>query len=143
LFTGYENTADGTSVHDECKHRQYVCTQTVRVFTDWMFTTTEYISLREMKQGQCICPLSWSVPCNFTGDGKGNESGWASWANFTLMMECIRQKAAVAILCTLCPKRRIFHACVYLRPLSSCFQLLICLQNVKRIYTVSFNELYK
>ncbi len=23
----------------------------------------------EMKQGQFICPLSWSVHCNFTGDG--------------------------------------------------------------------------
>jgi hypothetical protein len=25
--------------------------------------------LVEMKQGQCICPLSWSVHRNFTGDG--------------------------------------------------------------------------
>jgi hypothetical protein len=39
--------------------------------------TTEYISLQEMKQGQCICPLSWSVHCNFTGDGKCNKRGWA------------------------------------------------------------------
>jgi hypothetical protein len=31
--------------------------------------------LVEMKQGQCICPLSWSVHCNFTGDGKCNERG--------------------------------------------------------------------
>ncbi len=23
-----------------------------------------------MKQGQCVCPLSWCVHCNFTGDGK-------------------------------------------------------------------------
>ncbi len=40
--------------------------------------TTEYIFLLEMKQGQCtrICPLSWSVHCNFTGDGKCNERGW-------------------------------------------------------------------
>jgi hypothetical protein len=29
--------------------------------------------LVEMKQVQCICPLSWSVQCNFTG----NERGWA------------------------------------------------------------------
>ncbi len=33
--------------------------------------------LVEMKQGQCICPLSWSVHCNFTGDGNSNERGWA------------------------------------------------------------------
>jgi hypothetical protein len=38
---------------------------------------TEYIFLLEMKQGQCICPLSWSVHCNFTGDGKCKERGWA------------------------------------------------------------------
>ncbi len=63
--------------------------------------------LVEMKQGQCICPLSWSVHCNFTGEGKCNERGWAcsphphqpgqilpSWLN-------VRQKAAVATLCTL------------------------------------------
>jgi hypothetical protein len=30
---------------------------------------TEYIFLLEMKQGWCICLLSWSVHCNFTGDG--------------------------------------------------------------------------
>jgi hypothetical protein len=39
--------------------------------------TTEYISLQEMKQGQCICPLSWSVHCNFIGDGKCNKRGRA------------------------------------------------------------------
>ncbi len=68
---------------------------------------TEYISIQEMKQGQCICPLSWSVHCNFTGDGKCNERGWActphphqpslilpSWLN-------VRQKAEVTTLCTL------------------------------------------
>ncbi len=68
---------------------------------------TEYISLREMKQGQCICPLSWSVHCNFTGDGNCNKRGWAcnphphqpslilpSWLN-------VRQKADVNTLCTL------------------------------------------
>ncbi len=59
-----------------------------------------------MKQGQCICPLSWSVHCNFTGDGKCNKKGWActpyphqprqilpSWLN-------VRQKADVTTLCT-------------------------------------------
>jgi hypothetical protein len=56
-----------------------------------------------------VCPLSWSGHCNFTGDGKCNERGRActphphqpglilpSWLN-------VRQKAAVATLCTLCP----------------------------------------
>jgi hypothetical protein len=33
--------------------------------------------LVEMKQGQCICPLSWSVHCNFTGEGNCSERGWA------------------------------------------------------------------
>jgi hypothetical protein len=57
-----------------------------------------------MKQGLCICPLNWSEHCNFTGDGKYSERGWActphfhqpgiilpSWWN-------VRQKAAVATL---------------------------------------------
>ncbi len=60
-----------------------------------------------MKQGQCICPLSSSVHCNFTGDDKCNKTGWActphphqarlilpSWLN-------VRQKADVTSLCTL------------------------------------------
>jgi hypothetical protein len=51
-----------------------------------------------------ICPLSWSVHCNFTADGKCNERGWSctphphqpgliltSWWN-------VRQKAAVTTL---------------------------------------------
>ncbi len=63
--------------------------------------------LVELKQGQCICPLNWSVHCNFTDEGKCNKRGWActphphqpgpilpSWLN-------VRQKAAVATLCTL------------------------------------------
>jgi hypothetical protein len=59
---------------------------------------TEYISLQEMKQGQCICPicpLSWSVHCNFTGDDKCNKKGVGvnpppspAQSNFTLMTEC-------------------------------------------------------
>ncbi len=56
--------------------------------------TTEYIFLLEMKQGQCICQLSWSVHCNFTGDGKCSKGVGVhpppspAWANFTLMIEC-------------------------------------------------------
>ncbi len=48
----------------------------------------------EMKQGQCVCPLSWSVHCNFTGDGKCKERGCVhpppspARANFTLITEC-------------------------------------------------------
>jgi hypothetical protein len=30
---------------------------------------TEYMGI-EMKQGECICPLSWSIHCNFICDGK-------------------------------------------------------------------------
>jgi hypothetical protein len=51
--------------------------------------------LVKMKQGQCICPLSWSVQCNFTGDGNSSERGWGrapppspDRANFTLITEC-------------------------------------------------------
>ncbi len=44
-----------------------------------------------MKQGKCIWPLSWSVHCNFNGDGKGGgcpPPPSPAWANFTLMIEC-------------------------------------------------------
>jgi hypothetical protein len=63
--------------------------------------------LVEMKQGQCIWPLSWSVHCNFTGDGKCNERGWACTPHpyqpgLILPSSLnVRQKAAVATLCTL------------------------------------------
>ncbi len=53
--------------------------------------TTEYIFLLE----KYVCPLSWSVHCNFIGDGKCKEKGVgvhpppsSAWSNFTLMMEC-------------------------------------------------------
>ncbi len=68
---------------------------------------TEYISLQEMKQGQCICPLSWSVHCN-TGDGKCNKRGGRACTPHPPQLGPIlpsslnvRQKAAVATLCTL------------------------------------------
>jgi hypothetical protein len=63
--------------------------------------------LVEMKQGQCICPLSWSVHCNFTGEDKCNERGWACTPHphqpgLILPSSLnIRQKAAVSTLCTL------------------------------------------
>jgi hypothetical protein len=59
------------------------------------------VLLPEMKQDKCVCPLSWSVHCNFTGDGKCNERGWActpppspAWANFTLMIECTPESSS-------------------------------------------------
>jgi hypothetical protein len=33
--------------------------------------------LIEMKQGECICPHSWSVNCNFVRDGNYIDRGWA------------------------------------------------------------------
>ncbi len=73
------------------------CTHRVHIFTR---DETGLVCLPQ-------CPLSWSVHCNFTGDGKCNERGLActphphqpglilpSWWN-------VRQKAAVATLCTL------------------------------------------
>jgi hypothetical protein len=60
-----------------------------------------------LKQVQCICPLSWSVHCNFTGEGKCNERGWACTPHphqpgLILPSSLnVRQKAAVATLCTL------------------------------------------
>ncbi len=66
--------------------------------------TTEYIFLLEMKQGQCICPLSWSVHCNFTGDSKCNDREVgvhpppsSAWANFTLMMECTPESTVTTL----------------------------------------------
>jgi hypothetical protein len=45
--------------------------------------------------GSVCLPPQLERNCNFTGDGKCNERGWActpphspAWANFTLMMEC-------------------------------------------------------
>ncbi len=63
--------------------------------------------LVEMKQGQCICPLSWSVHSNFSGEGKCNERGWACTPHPHQPGQIlpsslnVRQKAAVATLCTL------------------------------------------
>ncbi len=64
--------------------------------------------LVEMKQGQCICPLSWSVHSNFSGEGKCNERGWACTPHphqpGQILPSSLNvcQKAAVATLCTLC-----------------------------------------
>jgi hypothetical protein len=60
--------------------------------------------LVEMKQGQCICPLSWSVHCNFTGKGKCNEACTPHPHQPGLILPSslkVRQKAAVATLCAL------------------------------------------
>jgi hypothetical protein len=60
---------------DELVHE---CTQIdiMEISTDGSHHRVHIFAI-EMKQGQCICPLSWSVHCNFTGDGKCNERGWA------------------------------------------------------------------
>jgi hypothetical protein len=57
-----------------------------------------------------VClPLSWSVHCNFTGEGKCNERGWACTPHPHQPGQIlpssldVRQKAAVAtVLCVLC-----------------------------------------
>ncbi len=65
--------------------------------------------LVEMKQGQCICPLSWSVHCNFTGEGKCNERGWACTPTLTSQdwfyphhwMYARKQRLQLCVLCEL------------------------------------------
>jgi hypothetical protein len=86
-------------------------------------TTTEYIRiLVEMKQGQCICPLSWSVNCNFTGEGKCNERGWACTPHphqpgLILPSSLnVRHKAAVATLCTLCAQHTESYSALHICP---------------------------
>ncbi len=60
-----------------------------------------------MKQGYCVCPLSWSVHCNFTSDGKCNKRGWACTPHpqqpgpISPSSLNVRQKAVIATLCTL------------------------------------------
>ncbi len=57
--------------------------------------------------GLVCLPLSWGVHCNFTGDGKCKERGWACTPHPhqpRLILPSslnVRQKAAVATLCTL------------------------------------------
>ncbi len=55
----------------------FVCFEDTLLAWLYVVCNTEYIFLPEMKQGKCIWPLSWSVHCNFTGDGKCGERGWA------------------------------------------------------------------
>ncbi len=77
--------------------------------------------LVETKQGQCICPLRWSVHCNFSGEGKCNERGWACTPHphqpgriLPSSQLNVRQKAEVATLCTLW-KHRQLDSCDLLR----------------------------
>ncbi len=94
----------------------------------------------EMKQGLCVCPLSWSLHCNFTDDGKCNERGWActphphqpgiilpSWLN-------VRQKAAVATLYTL------WSAPCGLRP-PSIFGLFSCGGHCTNVHVSSYHPI--
>ena len=97
-------------------HRRHILHTAEKLqYADWGWgggKTTEYISLQEMKQGQCICPLSWSVHCNFTGDGKCNKRGWACNPHphqpgpILPSSLNVRQKADVTTLCTLCIEHR-------------------------------------
>jgi hypothetical protein len=69
--------------------------------------TTEDIFLLEMKQGYCICPLSWSVHCNFTGEGKCKERGWACTPTFTSLgyfypHDWMYARKQPLLLCALC-----------------------------------------
>jgi hypothetical protein len=65
--------------------------------------------LIEMKQGECICPLSWSVHSNFVRDGSYSERGKAcsapppslAWANFSIKMECTPEGESCHSVCTL------------------------------------------
>ncbi len=71
---------------------------------------TEHIGveMKFVKLGDYICPLSWTVHCNFVRDGKYSKRGWTctphphqpelifpSWWK-------VRQKSTVATLCVLC-----------------------------------------
>jgi hypothetical protein len=53
--------------------------------------------LIEIKQGQFIRPLSWSVHCNFIRDGKCSEGGGRA----PPLSPVVCQKSAVATLCVL------------------------------------------
>jgi hypothetical protein len=68
--------------------------------------------LIEMKQGECVCPLIWSIRCNFVRDSNYSERGWACKSRASSMHphqpRCfpsqwnVLQKAAIATLCVLC-----------------------------------------
>jgi hypothetical protein len=70
---------------------------------DWWSMKKE---CRHARHSQCICPLSWSVHCNFTGEGKCYERGWACTPHphqpglILPSSPNVCQKAAVASLCT-------------------------------------------
>jgi hypothetical protein len=103
----------------------------------FIYTYTEYhrvhISTRDVTGLACICSLSWSVHCNFTGDGECSEKGRActphphqpglilpSWSN-------VRQKATVATLCTLCSIQiLLLHRIINSVCLSPVFVSLFC-----------------
>jgi hypothetical protein len=76
--------------------------------------STEYIGL-EMKYREWICPLSWSVHCNFVRDGKYSERVRActpppspAWTNFSIM-ECKPESGRCHSVCTLWYKNQKSH----------------------------------
>jgi hypothetical protein len=76
------------------------------VFCGEAFVPSKYIKYHrvhlgvEWKQGECICPLNWSVHHSFVSDGRYSiveGGGRASppttgWANFSIMMECTPER---------------------------------------------------
>jgi hypothetical protein len=65
--------------------------------------------LVDMKQRDCIGPLSWSVNCNFVRDGNYSEKlvvglhppPSPAWANISIMMECTSESGGCHSVCTL------------------------------------------
>ncbi len=62
----------------------------------------------EMKYGECIGPLSWSVHCNFVRDGKQSGGGGRAphppspaRADFSIMMDCMPEIGHCHSVCTL------------------------------------------
>jgi hypothetical protein len=110
-------------------------------YSHYSSQSTVHIFTRDETGLVCPCPFSWSVHCNFTGDGKCNERGWAcnpppspAWANFTLMMECSPESSRCYSVYTvpqllLFPAFTVRYTCDYLgerftvrRPLADCVQ---------------------
>ncbi len=52
-----------------------------------------------MKQGQCICPLSWSVHCNFTGEGAPPTLTSQDWFYPHHWMYARKQRLQLCVLC--------------------------------------------
>ncbi len=80
--------------------------------------------------GSVYLPTSWSVHCNFTGEGKCSERGWActppplpARANFTLITECTPESSGCnsvySVVLTAFPKSATFFKVFVQMPHSS------------------------